>query len=93
MRVFQAVCAAGGAFRTASAQCSAQAPGPSGWPQLPQGPAIAGADCADCAADGPVANTDNCFSSAVDWQLGHWGTVLDRTRASNAWPQSLQAYS
>jgi len=43
--------------------------------------------------DAVVANTDSCFSSALEWQLGHSGTVLERTSASNLWPQSLQAYS
>jgi len=46
------------------------------------------------AADAPgVAKTDSNFSSAVDWQLGHWGMVSERTSASNWWPQLLQAYS
>lgn len=45
-------------------------------------------------ADAPgVAKTDSNFSSAVDWQLGHWGTVSERTSASNWWLQLLQAYS
>jgi len=33
--------------------------------------------------DAVVANTDSCFSSVVEWQLGHSGTVLERTNASN----------
>jgi hypothetical protein len=40
-----------------------------------------------------VANTESNFSSDFEWQLGHSGTVLERTSASNSWPQSLQAYS
>jgi hypothetical protein len=80
------------AFKTESvdSQCRAQDPGPPGWPQLPQGPAARG------AGSGPpadVANTESFFSSSVEWQLGQSGTVLERTRVSNSWPQDLQAYS
>jgi len=47
-------------------------------------------------ADAPallVANTDNCFSSCTEWHLGHSGVLSERTKVSNWWPQSRQAYS
>ena len=73
------------------AQCTAQEPGPSGWPQLPQGPI---ADIGAASAGEPwVAKTDSSFSRSVEWQLGHAATVVERTRVSNCWPQSWQAYS
>ena len=67
-----------------------QAPGPSGWPQEPQGPGMIGAGLVESVV---VAKTDNSFSSSVEWQLGHWTVVWERTSASNFVPQSLQAYS
>lgn len=73
-------------------QCSAQAPGPSGWPQLPQGPIAAGMASFD-AEPPTLPTTESCFSSAVEWQLGHSGTVDERTNASKAWPHCWQAYS
>ena len=39
------------------------------------------------------AHTDRRLSRPVAWQAGHAGTVSERTRASNSWPQSRQAYS
>jgi len=62
------------------AQCSAQLPGPSGCPQLPQGPAIAGMAS---GADAAVAKTDICFSNCLERHCGHSGTVSARTSFSN----------
>lgn len=67
----------------------AQAPGPPGWPQPPQGPGMDGAGVEVAV----VEKTDSSFSSAVEWHCGHSGTVSERTSASNVVWQSLQAYS
>lgn len=67
-----------------------QPPGPPAPGQAPQ--ALGGGDAIGADALG-VANTESCFSSCREWQDGHSGTVLERTKASKAWPQSLQAYS
>ena len=73
-----------------TAQLNPHAPGP---PEF--GHALHGLDGMGAASvDVPVvANTESSLSSAFEWQLGHSGTVLERTSASNSWPQSLQAYS
>jgi hypothetical protein len=60
-----------------------------GLPQAPQGPTAGAASGWDAA----VANTDNFFSSSVEWQLGQSGTLEERTSVSNSWPHLLQEYS
>ena len=59
-------------------------------------PMVAKATCWDAASESygipvdvlkAVAKTESCFSSCVEWQLGHSGTVSERTRASNSLPQ------
>jgi acyl-CoA thioester hydrolase len=40
-----------------------------------------------------LAMTDSSLARSVVWHCGHSGTVLLLTRASNSWPQPLQAYS
>lgn len=40
-----------------------------------------------------LAGTDNSLFKLVAWHCGHSGTVSERTRASNSWPQAAQAYS
>ena len=68
-----------------------QAPGPPGWPQLPQGAGIS-----LCVSPAPAiaAKVDIFFLSSVPWQLGHSGAGADwRTSVSNSFPQELHAYS
>jgi hypothetical protein len=75
-----------GAAASGGGQWIAQDPGPSGCPQLPQGPIAAiGAASAPGAA---VANTDSFFANCVDAQFGQCGTVEARTSVSNSRPQS-----
>lgn len=49
--------------------------------QEPHGLGIIGTASVDVPV---VAKTDNCFSRSFERQLGHSGTVLERTSASNA---------
>jgi hypothetical protein len=67
----------------------AQAPGPPGWPQLPQGLGMEGAGVEVAV----VEKTDSSFSSAVEWHWGHSGMVSERTSVSKVVWQSWQAYS
>jgi hypothetical protein len=77
----------------AGAKCSAQAPGPSGWPQLPQG-LIAAAAATSRGAEPPTRpTTESCLLSCVDWQCGHSGTVEDRTSVSKVRAHCRQAHS
>lgn len=78
------------ACRSDRAQPKAQEPGPPARPQPAQGLGAAGAAS---GAALPAANTDNCFSSEVDWHWGQAGTVSERTSVSKRCPQSWQAYS
>ena len=73
-------------------QSKAQAPGPPGWPQLPQDP-IEGIAAGAPASDPAVANTDSFFSSDTLWHLGHSGASPARTSFSNSVAQSEQRYS
>ena len=51
-------------------------------------------DALAALADAPTApGTDSSLSSVCEWQCGHSGVVPVRTRVSNSWPQSRQAYS
>lgn len=70
-------------------QLKAQAPGPSGCPQVPHGPAAA--DAVSVAE--AVAKTESFFSRSVAPQAGHSGAALPRTSVSNSLPQLRQAYS
>jgi hypothetical protein len=45
------------------------------------------------AASPVVAKTESCFCNDAEWHCGHSGVVPERTRVSNWWPQSAQAYS
>lgn len=75
-----------------SRQLKRQAPGPSGWPQLPQG---AGRSLlpAPLIVE-KVAKADSFFTTSALWQSGHSGAGEDwRTSFSNSLPQLAQVYS
>src|SRR5882672_2281745 len=69
----------------------AQAPGPRGSPQVPQGPNDSLA--AKLALLPPTANTDNSRSSFVLWHEGHAGCCAPSTIVSNCCSHSLHRYS
>lgn len=69
----------------------AQAPGPRGSPQLPQGPAEGTGDALELFV--ATANTDNCGSSFLLWHEGHSAFSDPYTSASNWRLHSLQTYS
>src|SRR5690242_6965012 len=66
-----------------------QEPGPPGCPQVPHGPAAAGASLPlDWAA-----KTESFLSSSLLVQRSQLGVSEERTSVSNSWPQARQAYS
>ncbi|HZU41426.1 MAG TPA: hypothetical protein VE994_02050 [Terriglobales bacterium] len=69
----------------------AQAPGPRGSPQLPQGPADGIGDALELFVE--TAKTDNCGSSFLLWQEGHSAFSDPYTKASNWRFHCLQMYS
>jgi hypothetical protein len=74
-----------------SIQLKRQAPGPSGWPQLPQGP---GSSLAADAVPLTAAKAESFLRKSVLLQAGHSGAGADaRTSFSNSLPQAAHAYS
>src|SRR5438093_13147469 len=69
----------------------AQAPGPRGSPQVPQGPNDSLA--AKLSLLPPTANTDNNRSSFVLWHEGQAGCCVPSTMVSNCCSHSLHKYS
>src|SRR6266446_5265770 len=69
----------------------AQAPGPRGSPQVPQGPNDSLA--AKLSLLAPTANTDNNRSSFVLWHVGHTGCCAPNTIVSNCRSHSWHRYS
>jgi len=69
-----------------------QAPGPSGWPQLPQGPG--NSLLLVLLMVEKVAKADNFLTTSLLWQSGQSGAGADwRTSFSNSLPQLAQVYS
>ena len=68
-----------------------QAPGPPGWPQLPQPIGISLAMELEALM---AAKVESFLCSSVLWQPGHSGAGADeRTSVSNSLPHALQEYS
>ena len=63
-------------------QCTLHEPGPSGWPQLPQGPIAR--EATSLREDALTANTDSRFSRSWLWHSGHARSVDSRTSSSNS---------
>jgi len=67
------------------------APGPRGSPQEPHGPAVGELLAPEPFAE--TAKTESCGSNFWLRHFGHSAVSLPKTRASNWWLHSLQAYS